>query len=81
VPPGDELGRPHHPLENSAVEGSVVSIPGGDTVRQDALNGASVEVCVFDPTAGPPLRKDPGQPASAEERYRRSGHCSRGQHL
>jgi hypothetical protein len=37
--PGDALGRMHHPLERP-----VVAIPGSDTVRQDALNGASVKV-------------------------------------
>ena len=43
--PSDALGRPHHPLESHAVAGSTVAVPGGDTARQDALNGASVNVC------------------------------------
>ena len=43
--PGDTLGRPHHPLESPAVAGSAVAIPGGDRVRQNALNCASVKVC------------------------------------
>ena len=36
--PGDALGRPHHPMENPAVAGGAVALPGGDTARQDALN-------------------------------------------
>jgi hypothetical protein len=39
--PGDALGRPHHPLESPAVADGAVAVPGGDTARQDALNGAS----------------------------------------
>jgi hypothetical protein len=39
--PGDALGR----LESPAVAGGAVTIPGGDTDRQDALNCASVKVC------------------------------------
>ena len=35
----------HHPLESTAVMDGAVAVPGGDTSRQDALNGASVEVC------------------------------------
>ena len=35
--PGDALGRPHHSLESHAVAGGEVSVPGGDTARQDAL--------------------------------------------
>jgi hypothetical protein len=46
--PVDVLGRLHHPLENPAVNpavvGGAVAVPGGDTARQDALNGASVRV-------------------------------------
>jgi hypothetical protein len=38
--PGDALGRPHYPLESPAV-----SVPGGDTAQQDALNCAYVKVC------------------------------------
>ena len=41
--PRDALERPHHPLECSAVAGGAV--PGGDSARQDAFNGASVNVC------------------------------------
>ena len=43
--PGNELGRPHHPLESFAVVGGAVAVPGGDTAQQDALKCASVEVC------------------------------------
>ena len=43
---GDVLGCPHHPLESPAVEDSAVVIAEGDTARQDALNGAYVEVLV-----------------------------------
>ena len=43
--PGDALDRPHQPLESPAVVGGVVGLPGGDSARQDALNGASVKVC------------------------------------
>jgi hypothetical protein len=28
---GDELCRPHHPLENLAVVGGLVAVPGSDT--------------------------------------------------
>ena len=42
---GDALGRPQHPLESPWVMGGAVAVPGGDTPRQDALNGASVKVC------------------------------------
>ena len=42
--PGDTLGRPYHPMESPAVAGGAVSIPGGDTAQQDALNCASVKV-------------------------------------
>ena len=38
-------GRPHHPLESLAVTGGAVVVHGGDTVRQDAFNCASVRVC------------------------------------
>ena len=44
VVPGVALGRPHHPLESAA--GGAVAAPVGDTFLQDALNCASVEVCV-----------------------------------
>ena len=44
---GDALGRLHHPLESSAVEGGAVAIPSGDIARQDALDCASVKVCMF----------------------------------
>ena len=44
--PGDALGRPHHPLESPAVAGGAVAVPGGDTAQQNALNCASVKVCV-----------------------------------
>ena len=43
--PGEALGRPHNPLEISAVTAGLVVVPGGDTARQDALNFASVKVC------------------------------------
>ena len=33
-----------HPLESPAVVSGAIVVPGGDTARQDALNGASVEV-------------------------------------
>ena len=38
------LYRLHHPLKSLAVVGGAVAIPGGDTVQQDALDGASVKV-------------------------------------
>ena len=41
--PGDVLGRPHHPLESLAVVGGAVAVPGSDTARHDALNGAAVK--------------------------------------
>ena len=41
----DALCKPHHPLESPAVVGGAIAVPGGDTARQDALNGASVKVC------------------------------------
>jgi hypothetical protein len=37
--PGDRLSRPRYCLESPAV-----AIPAGNTARQDALNGASVNV-------------------------------------
>ena len=43
--PGDALCRPHHPLKSPAVRGGAVAVPGGDSARQDALNGAAVKVC------------------------------------
>ena len=43
--PGNVLGRPHHHLESFAVVGGAVSVPGGDTARQDTLNCVSVNVC------------------------------------
>ena len=43
--PGDVLVRPQHPLKSPVVLGGAVAVPGGDTARQDALNGASVKVC------------------------------------
>jgi hypothetical protein len=43
--PSDALGRPHPSLESPAVANGAVAIPGGDTARQDALNGSSVKVC------------------------------------
>ena len=43
--PSDALCRSHHPLENFAVEGGAVAVPGCDTARQDALDCASVQVC------------------------------------
>ena len=42
--PGDALGRPHHALESPVVADVAFAIPGGDTARPDALNGASVKV-------------------------------------
>ena len=32
-------------MESPAVADGAVTLPGGDTARQDALNGASVKVC------------------------------------
>ena len=43
--PGDGLGRPHHPLESLADVDGAVAVPGDDTARQDAFNGASVKIC------------------------------------
>ena len=43
--PGDVLGRPHYPLESPAVVDGAVAVPGANTARQDALIGASVNVC------------------------------------
>ena len=42
---GDELSRPHHPLECPAVACGAVTVPGGDIAQQYALNGPSVKVC------------------------------------
>ena len=49
--PGDALCRPHYPLESLTVVGGAVAVPGGDTARQDALDCASVKVCVFSVTS------------------------------
>ena len=43
----DALCRPHYPLESLTVVGGAVAVPGGDTARPDALDCASVKVCVF----------------------------------
>ena len=40
----DALGSFHHPLQCLPVRDCTVSIPDRDTVREDALNGAAVEV-------------------------------------
>lgn len=37
------LACPHHPLQSSAIEVGVVSIPNSDAACQDALDGAAVE--------------------------------------
>ena len=36
--PSEALCRPHHTLESPMVVSGAVSVPGGDTARQDALN-------------------------------------------
>jgi hypothetical protein len=43
--PGESLHRPHHPLESPTVADGSITVPGGDTAQQHALNGASLEVC------------------------------------
>ena len=35
----------HHPLESYVVEVGAIAVLGGDAAQQNALNGASVEVC------------------------------------
>ena len=42
--PSDALGRTHHPLESPVVTDCAVAVPGGDTARQNPVNGASVKV-------------------------------------
>lgn len=37
------LGRPHHPLILSTIQGRTVTIPGGDATCQDARDGAAIE--------------------------------------
>ena len=43
--PGDTLDKLHQPLESPTIVGCAFAIPGGDTARQDSLNGVSVKVC------------------------------------
>lgn len=43
--PCNALGGLHHPLESYVVEGGAIAVLGGDAAQQNALNGASVEVC------------------------------------
>ena len=45
LPPGNALGRPHHPLESLAVADGAVAVPGSDSARQAAFNCGSVKVC------------------------------------
>ena len=40
----DALGCFHHPLQCLPVRRCTVSVPYRDTVREDALNGAAIEV-------------------------------------
>ena len=41
--PGNDLCRPHHPLESHAGVGGAVAVPGGETARQHVLNCAPVK--------------------------------------
>ena len=45
MPLDDALYTPHHPLACLVDVGGAVTVPGGDTARQDALDCVSVKVC------------------------------------
>lgn len=40
----DAFGCLHHPLEGLAISNAAAAVPGGNAAREDALEGAPIEV-------------------------------------